>query len=205
MSVPLLRIFCVFLIGICLFSCKANQKTVITSKATDSKEITEPTKATEEVEVQIPLSENEYHSDNNFFRTVQSGTSPVLATAKKIALINAKAELAGNIQTLVKTVTINYTNEKNVTNRQEFEDRFEEYSTQVTIQMLTNLATIGEKTLVNNDGKFTCWVAIEMSKDEVLKNLNSQVSKDNQLLIDYDKHQYENVFNQEMNKLNLKQ
>jgi hypothetical protein len=47
-------------------------------------------------EVSVPLSGKEYQTDQAFFRASQSGKSPDLATAKKIALQNAKAELAGN-------------------------------------------------------------------------------------------------------------
>ncbi|GHV09663.1 hypothetical protein FACS1894162_0710 [Bacteroidia bacterium] len=60
-----------------------------------------------------------------------------MATAKKIALTNAKAELASNIQSVVKAVTENYTN---------------------------------------------------------------QIAKDSKLQLDFDKHQFQKVFDEEMKK-----
>jgi len=160
------------------------------------------TKATISTEINIPFSNSKYQTDKNFFRAVQNGTSPDMATAKKIAIINAKSELAGNIQTLVKTVTDNYTNQRTFTNKQEFENKFEELSRQVTNQLLTNVVAIDEKMLKNKEGQYICWIAIEMNKDEVLKNLGDQISKENKLQIDFDKYQYEKIFNQEMEKFN---
>ncbi len=40
------------------------------------------------------------------------------------------------------------------------------------------------------------------NKDEVLKNMNDQISRDAKLQIDFDKYQYEKIFNQEMEKFN---
>jgi hypothetical protein len=183
----LAKLLLVIIIGCSLFSCKSKQKI---------------TKATGTVEIAIPFSDSKYQTDKKFFRAVQSGTSPDMSTAKKIALVNAKTELAGNIQTLVKTVTDNYTNQRTFTNKQEFENKFEELSRQVTTQMLTNVVSIDEKMLKDEEGKYTCWMAIEMNKDEVLKNMNDQISKDAKLQIDFDKYLYEKIFNQEIEKFN---
>jgi len=59
-------------------------------------------KVNEMAEIEIPLSGNDYESDKDHFRAKQVGESPDLATAKKIAQQNAKTEMAGNIQALVK-------------------------------------------------------------------------------------------------------
>lgn len=180
-----LKFSIILLIGIGLQACKSGQKI---------------TKATDSVEVEIPFSDSKYQTDKSNFRAVQSGTSPDMSTAKKIALVNAKSELAGNIHTLVKTVTDNYTNQRTFSNKQEFENKFEELSRQTTNQLLTNVIPIDEKMLKNSDGKYTCWIAVEMSKDEILKNLTDQISKESKLQIDFDKNQYEKIFNQEMEK-----
>lgn len=177
----------ILLLGIGLQACKSQKKI---------------TKVTDSVEVSIPFSGAKYQTDKNFFRAVQSGTSPDMSTAKKIAMVNAKSELAGNIQTLVKTVTDNYTNQRTFTNKQEFENKFEELSRQVTSQLLTNIIPIGEKMLKNSEEKYICWIAIEMNKEEILKNFSDQISKESKLQIDFDKYQYEKIFNQEMEKFN---
>jgi len=42
---------------------------------------------------------------------------------------------------------------------------------------------------------------VQVSKDEVLNNIANRVSKDKKLQVDYDKMKFEQVFNEEMKKL----
>ena len=162
-----------------------------------TKSIAETTNAEE---IKLPLSESKYQTDKDYFRAVQSGLSPDLATAKKIALQNAKTELASNVQTVIKAVTDNYTNQRTVGNKMEFENKFEELSRQVTNQKLTNIKVLGEKSFREQDGRYTYWVAIEMPKDELLDDISSEISKDEKMQLDFDKYQFEKILEQEMEK-----
>ena len=47
------------------------------------------------------------------------GKSMDLATSKKIAIMNAKTELAGIVNSTMKTVTDQYTNQRTVGNNQQ--------------------------------------------------------------------------------------
>jgi hypothetical protein len=156
-------------------------------------------------EVTVPLSGKEFQTDKDFFRASQSGKSPDLATAKKIALQNAKAELAGNIQSVVKAVTENYTNQRTVGDKQEFENKFEENARAVVNQTLNDVRIIGEKVFKEKDGKHTYYVAIEMSKEPVVNNIADRISKDAKLQLDFDKHQFQKVFDEEMQKFEAQQ
>ena len=157
-------------------------------------------KATGSTEIEVPLSGKEYQSDKDNFRAKQSGKSPDLATSKKIALNNAKAEMAGNIQATIKRVTDQYTNQRTVSDVQEFENKFEELSREVVKQKLVDVRVIGEKTFQEKDGKYTYWIAIETSKDVILNGVADKISKDKKLQLDFDKFQYEKIFNEEMEK-----
>ena len=198
----LLRLLLIFFIGTCFFCCKAKQKVADSTILLEEQVKTE--NETESNIIKTPFSDLNYHTNNNFFRTVACGISPDISTAKKIAMINAKAELAGNIQTIVNTTTENYTLQRIIENKNEFKSKFSEFSSQLARQILVNVVTIGKQTYKNEDGKFTCWIAIEMNKNEVLRNLNEQISKESQIKTEYDKNQYENIFNKEMDKLILK-
>jgi hypothetical protein len=156
-------------------------------------------------EVSVPLSGKEFRTDKDFFRASQSGKSPDLATAKKIALQNAKTELAGNIQSLMKAVTENYTNQRTVADKQEFENKFEENARAVVNQTLNDVKIIGEKVFREKDGKYTYYVAIEMSKEPVVNNVADRISKDAKLQLDFDKHQFQKVFDEEMGKFEQEQ
>jgi len=157
--------------------------------------------ATKSTEVILPLTGKEYQSDKDNFRAKQSGKSIDLATSKKIALQNAKSELASNIQAIVKTVTDQYTNQRKVDSAQSFENKFEELSRLVVNQTLADVKIIGEKTFIETDKSYTYWVVIEMSKTAVLDAINSKITKDEKLKLDYDKKSFEEIFNSEMEKI----
>lgn len=156
---------------------------------------------TKSQEISIPFSETRYKSDKDFFRSKQVGKSPDLATAKKIASQNTKAELAGYINTVVKSVTDQYTNQRTVGNKQEFENKFEELSREVVNQSLTNIKQVDEKIFIETDGSYTYWVVLEVSKQSVLDGVDSKISKNEKLQLDYDKAKFQEVFNSEMEKL----
>jgi len=179
------------LIAIVAFTgCKGTKKI---SKATGSQEIT------------VPFSESKYKSDKDFFRAKQTGKSPDLATAKKIALQNAKAELAGNIKSLVKRVTDQYTNQRTISNKQDFENKFEELSREVVDQTITDVKVMDEKIFKEQDGGYSYWVVIEVSKQAILDGVSNKISKNEKLLLDYDKKKFEDVFNSEMEKMSKEQ
>lgn len=157
-------------------------------------------KLNQATEISLPLSGKQYHTNQNFFRAVQSGNSPDLSTAKKIALQNAKSEMAGNIQAMIKRVTDNYTNQRAMNDAKTFENKFEEISREVVKQQLSDINTIDSKVYKEKDNTYTYWIAVEMSKDNVINGLNESISKNKQLQIDFDKYRFEKIFNTEMQK-----
>lgn len=158
-------------------------------------------KTTGAQEITVPFSESKYRSDKDFFRATQSGKSPDLATSKKIALQNAKAELAGNIKALVKRVTDQYTNQRTIGNKQDFENKFEELSREVVEQTLTDVKVMDEKIFKETDGGYSYWTVVEVSKQSILDGVNNKISKNEKLQLDYDKKKFEDVFNSEMEKM----
>ena len=158
-------------------------------------------KETGAVEISVPFSSKEYRSDENFFRAKQVGKSPDLATAKKIAFQNARAEMAGNIQATIKRVTDQYTNQRSVGNTQEYENKFEELAREVVNMQLSNVKEIGEKIFKETDGSYSYWIAIEAGKKEVFEKMDAKISNDAKLKLDYDKQKFQQIFDAEMKKL----
>lgn len=158
-------------------------------------------KDTGSVEITLPFSTKEYRSDENNFRSKQVGKSPDLATAKKIAYQNAKSEMAGNINSTVKRVTDQYTNQRTVGNTQEFENKFEELAREVVNLEMSNVKEIGEKTFKEPDGAYSYWIALEADKKTVFEKLDAKISNDAKLKLDYDKQKFQQIFDAEMKKL----
>jgi hypothetical protein len=152
-------------------------------------------------EITIPLSGREYKSDKDYFRATQSGKSSDLATSKKIALQNAKTELAGNIQSTMKVVVDNYTDQRTIGDKQEFENKFEEYSRTAINQTLNDVTIIGDKVFKEADGKYTYYIAIEVSKEPIVKNVSDRISKDAKMQLDFDQSRFRQVLDDEKEKL----
>jgi hypothetical protein len=166
-----------------------------------SKKTTPVQKETGAVEISVPFSTKEFRSDENNFRSKQVGKSPDIATAKKIAFQNAKAEMAGNINSTVKRVTDQYTNQRTVGNTQEFENKFEELAREVVNMEMSNVKEIGEKIFKEPDGAYSYWIAIEANKKDVFDKLDAKISSDAKLKLDYDKQKFQQIFDAEMKKM----
>jgi len=181
-----------FLLGILalsLSSCKSKKNSTPIEKTTGA------------VEISVPFSTKEFYSDKDNFRAKSSGNSIDLQTAKKIALQNAKSEMAGLVQTTMKKVNEQYTQQRQMGNQQEFNNKFEELAREVTNQQLTDIAVIGEKLFKEPNGTYTYWVAIEANKQVVLNGIEKTISNNQKLAQDYDKKKFEEIFNSEMDKL----
>lgn len=154
------------------------------------------------IEVSTPFESKEYRSDDEHFRSKQSGKSPDQATAKKIAQQNARAEMAANINATVKRVTDQYTNQRTVGNKQEFENKFEELSREVVNLEMSNVKEIGQKTFKDpSDNGWVVWIAMEADKKSVFDKIDQKISSDAKLKLDYDKQKFQQIFDSEMKKL----
>lgn len=154
------------------------------------------------IEVSTPFDSKEYRSDEENFRSKQSGKSPDLATAKKIAYQNARAEMASNINATVKRVTDQYTNQRTVGNTQEFENKFEELAREVVNLEMSNVKELGQKTFQDpSDKSYIVWIALEANKKSVFDKIDAKISSDAKLKLDYDKQKFQQIFDAEMKKM----
>jgi hypothetical protein len=152
------------------------------------------------MEVFIPFSESKYRTDKEFFRATASGKSPDLSTAKKIALLNAKAEMSSNIESVIKSVTENYTKQVSVEDRQAYENLFEQNTREVVNQTLSGVVIEDQKVFKDSDGKYTCYVVIQMNKSSLIEGASDKISKNEKLQVEFDRHQFRKVFDEEMEK-----
>ena len=157
---------------------------------------------TGETEVKVLCSGPEFFTDEKNFRANNLGESMDQATAKKKALSNARADMASAINTQVKSVIDNYVNSREMNNKEEIAERFEGLTREVVDQKLTGTRTICEKMMkVEGSGNYKCYVAIELSAQDLLAAYNERLSKDDKLKIDYDYEKFKETFDKEMEKL----
>lgn len=143
----------------------------------------------------------EYRTDKKHFRANAIGESRDQMVARKKAMSNAKAALAGQIETVIKGTTDNYVNSREFNNVEEVEERFEALNREVINQQLNNVKTICQKHTRTKGGKYKTYLAIEMSVDAVEEAINDRLSRDKRLRVDYDYEKYKETFEKEMEKL----
>jgi hypothetical protein len=154
-----------------------------------------------ETEVMVPCSGPDFFTTNKFFRANSIGESQDQVTSKKKALANARAELAASIQTTVKAVTDNYTNSREMNNKEQVEERFEQLNREIVDQKLTGLKTICEKLMKTDQATYKTYIAIELSAEDLVATYNERLSKDDRLKIDYDYEKFKETFEKEMEKM----
>ena len=152
-------------------------------------------------EIDIPCSGPKFTSDKDFFRADNSAMSQDMSLSREKALTMAKQRLASLIETQIKSVTDRYVNEREFGENSEFEQKFENMTREVVNLKMNDIRIICEKTGSLGNGKYQTFVAIEIDKESLLNGINNGISKDQKLQIDYDKMKYEQIFNEEMEKL----
>ncbi len=151
-------------------------------------------------ELILPCSDEEYHSDMSHFRGTGMAEGVNLASTRRRANLDANAALAASVNRTIKSVTDRYSQDITVGDVNEYNEKFEDLTRSVVNQTLNNVATVCSRTF-ENDGKYNVYVAVEVAKDELLNNISSRISRDERLRLDYDKMKFENIFNEEMEKL----
>ncbi|OQC43549.1 MAG: hypothetical protein BWX59_02402 [Bacteroidetes bacterium ADurb.Bin028] len=105
------------------------------------------------------------------------------------------------INSKIKSVTDRYVNETEVNQNSDFEAKFENLTREVVNQTLVDVAITCEKNFQEATGKYTTYIAVEVSKDAMINGIEKGLSKDQKLRVDYDKMKFEQIFNEEMDKL----
>ncbi|WP_430810242.1 MULTISPECIES: hypothetical protein [unclassified Carboxylicivirga] len=140
-------------------------------------------------------------SDKKFFRASAMATSSDLSLAQEKALLNAKQRLVTLISSNTKSVTDRYVNEREFGDASEFEQKFENLTREVADETISNVVVACQKRSVLPNGKYRGFIAVEVSKEDVLNGINNKISNNQKLQVDYDKAKFEEIFNQEMEKM----
>src|SRR6056297_2240014 len=105
--------------------------------------------------------------------------------SREKALTSTKQRLAGFIETKIKSVTDRYVNETEFGENSQFEAKFENLTREVVKQKLVDVAVTCEETYKEANGRFTTYLAIEVSKDAMLNSINNSLTQNQKLQVDY--------------------
>lgn len=151
-------------------------------------------------EITIPC-QDQGKSDKDTFRASATAKSANLNTSKQKALLNAKQTLASNITSTIKSVTENYVNEMDAAGASEFEQSYQNMTKEVVNQKLSGVKVTCEKYYEAEGGGYDAFVAVEMSKEDILNEVENAISKDKKLEVMYDREKFRKQFEDEMSKL----
>ena len=173
--------------------------TILFASCSSSRKASKSTPVTPgEIEVTIPLGGPEYQSDAEYWRAVQTGTSKDMSMAKKVAMQNARQDLAATVQHEVKAVIENYGQNAAVGAKNENEALYQEMARTVINQQMNGVELVGEKLFRLEDGSYRYHVCLQMSRESLGAGLSDALSNDDRLNLEFDKAQFKKVFDEEM-------
>lgn len=152
----------------------------------------------DEVEVAIPLDGPEYQSDANYWRATASGVSNNMEIAKKVAVQNARQELAGMVKSQLKQVIDNYTNNIEADGVAAGTNLYESQAYTVVDQELTGVEQVGQKMFKQADGSYRYHVCLQMSKQAVEEKVSDALAEDAKLGAMFDRSQFKKTYEEQM-------
>lgn len=124
-----------------------------------------------------------------------------MMTAKKKAMSEARAGLAAEINTTIKTVTDNYVKSGNYNNKEELMNNYEGMTREVVNQTISGTVVICEKSTQTTTGNYKYYVCIELGSNDILETISQRASANEMLKVDYNYEKFKKTFEEEMNKM----
>lgn len=129
--------------------------------------------------VKEPFRGNAYESNNRFFRATGKGSSSQDNIARGKADIEAKAQLAGQVNTTMKQVADQYLGQTENEKSADVADKFQSLVRQVMNTEIADLRKIGEQKFYNESTKeYTVFMAYEIKKNAMLRFMKKQAKVD---------------------------
>jgi hypothetical protein len=129
--------------------------------------------------VKEPFRGNAYESNNRFFRATGKGESSQDNIARGKADIDAKAMLAGQVNTTMKQVADQYLGQTENANAADVADKFQSLVRQTMNTDIADLRKIGEQKYFNKkENKYTVFIAYEIKKDAMFRFMKKQAKVD---------------------------
>ncbi|MEG2780374.1 MAG: hypothetical protein RR919_06095 [Bacteroidales bacterium] len=149
-------------------------------------------------ELNIPLNGAEYRTNEKCYRAVQSGISPNSAMAKKIAVQNARQELAASIKADLEAVIENYGKGQGVDTTNEYKGQYQELVYTTLDQQLVGVKIIDEKLFKQADNSYKYYVCLQINKDELKEKITQKLSKEEKMKLEFDLDKFRRIYDEQM-------
>lgn len=132
--------------------------------------------------VREPFRGSDYESNNRFFRASGKGVSSADNIAKGKADIEAKTQLAGQVNTTMKQVADQYLGQTENERAADVADKFQSLSRQVMNTDMADLRKIGEEKFYDKkEKKYTVFIAYEIKKNAMFRFMKKQAKTDQKI------------------------
>ncbi len=132
--------------------------------------------------VREPFRGSAYESNNRFFRGTGKGESSADNIARGKADIEAKAQLAGQVNTTMKQVADQYLGQTENANAADVADKFQSLVRQVMNTNIADLRKIGEEKYFNKkENKYTVFMAYEIKKNAMFRFMKKQAKTEQKI------------------------
>ena len=129
--------------------------------------------------VKEPFQGNAYESNNRFWRGTGKGSSTQDNIARGKADIDAKAQLAGQVNTTMKQVADQYLGQTENARAADVADKFQSLVRQLMNTDISDLRKMDEKKFYNDKTKeYTVFIAYEIKKNAMLRFMKKQAKVD---------------------------
>lgn len=150
--------------------------------------------------VKEPFRGNAYESNNRFFRATGKAESTQDNIARGKADIEAKAQLAGQVNTTMKQVADQYLGQTQNAEAADVADKFQSLVRQVMNTDIADLRKIGEqKYFDKSDNKYTVFIAYEIKKNAMFRYMKKQAKTD-KTVNERQRELIERIIDQELEK-----
>lgn len=129
--------------------------------------------------VKEPFQGNAYESNNRFWRGTGKGSSSQDNIARSKADVDAKAQLAGQVNTTMKQVADQYLGQTENQHAADVADKFQSLVRQTMNTNISDLRKMGEEKFYNEEKKeYTVFIAYEIKKNAMLRFMKKQAKVD---------------------------
>lgn len=150
--------------------------------------------------VREPFQGNAYESNNRWWRGTGKGASSQDNIARSKADIEAKAQLAGQVNTTMKQVADQYLGQTENQNAADVADKFQSLVRQTMNTNISDLRKMGEEKFFNEEKKeYTVFIAYEVKKNAMLRFMKKQAKVD-QTIDERQRKVIEEIIDQEIAK-----
>ncbi|MFZ2906703.1 MAG: hypothetical protein WAZ98_10915 [Cyclobacteriaceae bacterium] len=125
--------------------------------------------------VREPFQGNAYESNNRWWRGTGKGSSSQDNIARSKADVDAKAQLAGQVNVTMKQVADQYLGQTENAEAADVADKFQSLVRQVMNTNLADLRKMGEEKFYNEEkNEYTVFMAYEIKKNAMLRFMKKQ-------------------------------